>query len=196
VRFLGERLDRPRVAALGLASTGMALVILAPLAGQAGVAIDWFGVCLAFGAAALQTGYAFLMGRGFVVLPPAQSAALLTGTTALFVLALSLLTGMGGVVAAPFSMPDAWPALLAAGSIGAAIPTVAIVSGFRRVGPTRGAILMLFEPVVGVAAAALVLAERPAPIQLVGGVMVLAAAAVLQLGPAQRDLAVEGPPTL
>ena len=71
--------------------------------------------------------------------------------------------------------------IIVAGVFSAALPTAALVAGYRRVGPTRGAVLMLFEPVVGVLLAALWLAERPAPLQLVGGLLVLAGAALVQV---------------
>jgi drug/metabolite transporter (DMT)-like permease len=44
----------------------------------------------------------------------------------------------------------------------------------------RAGILMLFEPVVGVALAAWLLAERLTPIQVAGGLAILAAAMILQ----------------
>jgi drug/metabolite transporter (DMT)-like permease len=51
------------------------------------------------------------------------------------------------------------------------------------IGPSRTAILMTLEPLVGVAIAGLWLGEEPLPLQLVGGAAVLAAAVVLQAGP-------------
>ena len=44
----------------------------------------------------------------------------------------------------------------------------------------RAGIVMLWEPVVGVALAALLLGESLQPIQLVGGAAILAAAVILQ----------------
>jgi drug/metabolite transporter (DMT)-like permease len=43
--------------------------------------------------------------------------------------------------------------------------------------------MMTIEPLVGVALAAALLGEHPAPIQLVGGAAVLVAAAILQVAP-------------
>ena len=79
--------------------------------------------------------------------------------------------------------PGAWGPILVAGSVGAAFPAVALVVGYRRVGSVRGAILMIFEPVVGVALAAFLLGERPAPVQLLGGLLVLGGAAVATMVP-------------
>ena len=55
------------------------------------------------------------------------------------------------------------------------------LTAIRAIGGTRTGILMLFEPVVGVALAALLLGEPLRPVQLLGGALVLAGALVLQL---------------
>ena len=68
-----------------------------------------------------------------------------------------------------------------AGVIGAGIPTLCFIAGIRRLGPSQAAILATLEPVVGVALAAWLLGEQPAPVQLVGGALILGAAVVLQL---------------
>jgi drug/metabolite transporter (DMT)-like permease len=54
------------------------------------------------------------------------------------------------------------------------------LTGIRLVGGTRAGILMLFEPVVGVALAALLLSEGLAWIQVLGAVAILGAALLLQ----------------
>ena len=79
--------------------------------------------------------------------------------------------------------PVAWGTILVAGSVGAALPAAALVIGYRRLGAVRGAILMIFEPVVGVVLAAVLLDERPAPMQLLGGLLVLAGAALATMAP-------------
>jgi drug/metabolite transporter (DMT)-like permease len=94
-----------------------------------------------------------------------------------------VVTGAGPALLSAVAIPEAWVLVLVAASLGAAIPAVALVIGYRRIGSVRGAILMLFEPVVGVALAALLLGERPAPLQLVGGLLVFAGAAVATLSP-------------
>ena len=59
------------------------------------------------------------------------------------------------------------------------------LTGIGLIGPSRAAILMTIEPLVGVTIAALLLGERPTPIQVVGGVAVLAAAIILQVVPSK-----------
>jgi drug/metabolite transporter (DMT)-like permease len=72
------------------------------------------------------------------------------------------------------------PILAFTGLFAAAIPSILFLTGIRLIGGTRAGILMLFEPVVGVALAAILLHEGLAPIQILGGLAVLAAAVILQ----------------
>ena len=88
-----------------------------------------------------------------------------------------LLIGDGDRLLGPLDGLDAWLLIVIAGVFSAALPTAGLVAGYRRVGPTRGAVLMLLEPLTGVLLAAMLLAERPAPIQLLGGLLVLAGGA-------------------
>src|SRR4029079_13506041 len=69
-----------------------------------------------------------------------------------------------------------------AGGFAAGVPSILFLVGIRTIGGTRAGILMLFEPVVGVTLAALLLHEGLVPIQVVGGGAILAAAALLQRG--------------
>jgi drug/metabolite transporter (DMT)-like permease len=99
------------------------------------------------------------------------------------ILYLGISTVAGGLVALgdPVASTDAlWPVVVA-GVIGAGIPTVSYITGIRRLGPSRAAILATLEPVVGVGLAAWLLREQPTPMQVAGGALILAAAVVLQL---------------
>jgi drug/metabolite transporter (DMT)-like permease len=66
--------------------------------------------------------------------------------------------------------------------VGAGIPTFLFLTGIRWVGGVRTGIIALFEPVVGVALAAIVLGEAVGPVQGLGGALVLAAGILLQVG--------------
>jgi drug/metabolite transporter (DMT)-like permease len=74
------------------------------------------------------------------------------------------------------------PLLLFTGIFAAAIPSLGFLAGIRSIGGTRAGILMLFEPVVGVALAAWLLGEVLAPIQVIGAAAILGAAVVLERG--------------
>lgn len=185
VRLYGEPLGAARLGAILLATFGMALVVVSPLLGGGEVGIDLVGVAFALVAAACQAGYALTASRGFASVPALQASTLVRGFAMLlylvFVVPGILLVGDGGGLLEPLGRADAWVLIVVAGAIGAALPTAALLAGYRRVGPTRGAVLMLFEPVVGVLLAALLLAERPAGLQLVGGLLVLVGAGLVQV---------------
>lgn len=189
VRLYGERLGPRRLGAILLATLGMVLVVLGPGDGDGG-GVDLLGVLFAFGAALCQTGYALVASRGFASVPSFQAATLLRSlsllTYLIVLVPLVLLIGDGDRLLGPLEGIDAWTLIFIAGVFSAALPTAGLVAGYRRVGPTRGAVLMLLEPVTGVFLAALLLAEQPAPAQLLGGLLVLAGAAMVQLTPGAR----------
>jgi drug/metabolite transporter (DMT)-like permease len=108
---------------------------------------------------------------------------------AIIYLVVGLVAGsLGGLTEPLASAAAAWPVLLA-GVIGAGIPTLAFITGIRLLGAPRAAILATFEPVVGVALAALLLGQQPTIVQLLGGAMIIAAGVVLQLRPREGAVA-------
>ena len=181
VIWFGERLDAVRWAALGISFAGLVLV-LAGADGGIG-RVDLLGIGLAFLGGLAQVFYVLAARHGFAHVPGPQAAALTMGGAAALYLVIAAVTGaLGGLVAPAASVDALWPVLVA-GVIGAGIPTVAYITGIRRLGPSRASILAMLEPVIGVLLAAWLLAERPTPVQLVGGALILAAAVLLQLRP-------------
>lgn len=180
VAWFGERLDRARWLALGLSLVGMVLVVAG--AGNLG-RLDLLGIGLAFVAGLGQTFYVLAARHGFARVPGAQAAALTMGGAAILYLVVALVLGAVGELGAPLSGTDAlWPVVVA-GVVGAGIPTVSYITGIRRLGAPRAAILANFEPVVGVLLAALLLGEQPTLVQLAGGATIITAGVVLQLRP-------------
>jgi len=192
--WFGERLDRTSIGALVVSLIGMALVVAG--AGSLGN-IDALGVALAFLAALTQAFFVLAARHGFARVPGPQAAALtMSGAAALYVLIAVPLGSIGALAQPLASWASLWPVALA-GSIGAGIPTMCFILGIRRLGPSRAAILATLEPVVGVGLAAWLLAEQPTILQLVGGVLILVAAVLLQLRPqltVTDHEAVAGPP--
>ena len=189
VRIYDEPLGSRRLAAILLASCGMVLVVLGPGSAE-GDGVDLLGVLFALLAALCQAGYALVAARGFASVPTFQAATLLRGFSLLAYLIvlvpLVLLLGDSDRLLGPLDGVDAWALIVIAGVFSAALPTAGLVAGYRRVGPTRGAVLMLLEPVTGVLLAALLFAEQPAPVQLLGGLLVLAGAVLVQLTPSRH----------
>ena len=183
VPLYGERLGFVRLSALGLSMLGLVLVLLPSLTGAGGLSIDPLGLALALFAAVCQAAFLLIAGRGFNPLPAIGVSTYVVLAAVVVSAPLALLAGDGGGLAGPFQTPEAWIWVLVGGILGAAIPTSAFVAGIGMIGPSRAAILMTIEPLVGVTLAALLLDEQPSPIQLVGGACVLFAAAVLQVAP-------------
>ncbi len=183
VRFYGERLNAVRIGALLVSSVGLVLVVLAPLLDSNDVVIDLVGVGLALFAALCQASFVLISGRGWKPMPTLHVSTWVVGMALAVSVPLTLLAGDAAGLLAPFSTPEAWIWILAGGVAGAAIPSTAFIAGIDIIGPSRAAILMTIEPLVGVSLAALLLSEQPTPLQLVGGAAVLVAAAVLQVAP-------------
>ena len=178
VAWFNDRLDRVRLAALGISMAGMVLVVAGagPLGG-----LDLLGIGLALIGALAQTFYALAARYGFGQIPGTQAAALTLGGATVVYLSLGLLTGQLAAVAQPLaSVPALWPALLA-GIVGAGVPTMCFIVGIRLLGAPRATILSTLEPVVGVGLAALLFSEPPTVPQLLGGLLIIAAGMLLQL---------------
>lgn len=175
-----ETLDRPRVVALALAIAGMIAVVASQLDPAAGIRVDAIGFGLAIAAALSQAAFVVISRTGYRAVPASQAMAVILATTVVCCLAVALVGGAGASLTFPVRDPSVLPLLAFSGLFAAAIPSILFLSGIRLIGGTRAGILMLFEPVVGVALAALLLDEGLAPIQVVGGAAILGAALILQ----------------
>jgi drug/metabolite transporter (DMT)-like permease len=167
-----ERLDGRRLAALGLASGGLALVV----AGAGTGALDPLGTALGLGAAVVYSTY-ILVSEGVVerVRPSVLSALVCSGAAISLTVGSALLgqLRLGELTFAGW----AWLACLAVVSTVAAVSL--LFAGLRRVGPTTASILSTVEPVVTVVLAYLVFGELLGVVQVLGGALVIAAVLVL-----------------
>jgi drug/metabolite transporter (DMT)-like permease len=169
--FFKERLDGPRWAALLVSLVGLVLVIIG--AGAVG-ALDVLGVSLAFVGTLCQVVCPARQAR-FLVGPGSPGGGVVRrGAAFSWRLAVGNLADLGSPLASSAALlPILW-----AGTIGAGIPTVAWIMGIRTLGAPR--VSSTLEPVVGVTLAALLLQERPTPLQLAGGALIVGAAIVVQ----------------
>jgi len=187
-----ERLDATRTLALGLALAGMVAVVASQLDPATGIRFDVIGLALAIGAAVSQTVFVVVSRDGYRDVPTEQAMSVVLLVTVLGAGSLALVSGAGGTLGYPLTAPSVVPLLLFTGIFAAAIPSLGFLAGIRSIGGTRAGILMLFEPVVGVALAAWLLGEVLAPIQVVGAAAILGAAVVLERG-AREDPDAESP---
>jgi drug/metabolite transporter (DMT)-like permease len=167
-----ERMDRRRVAALTLASGGLALVLAGAGAGR----LDPLGTALGLGAAVVYAAYILISASVAARLRPQLLAALVcTGAAATLTAGAALL---GELRPGALSMAGwSWLACLAVVSTVAAIGL--FFAGLRRVGPTTASILSTAEPLVTVLLALLVFGEMLGAVQLLGGALVLGGVLVL-----------------
>ena len=169
-----ERMDGRRLAALGLASAGLLLV----LAGAGAGALEPLGVALGLGAAVVYSTYILVSDRVVGGISPVVLAALVCSSAAVSLTVGSTLLGQlrpGDVTAAGWG----WLACIAVVSTVAAIGL--FFAGLRRAGPTSASILATVEPLVTVVLAFLVFGERLGPVQIAGGALVVSAVLVLRL---------------
>ncbi|TCO32853.1 threonine/homoserine efflux transporter RhtA [Kribbella steppae] len=167
-----EQASRRRVSALGIALTGIVLVLSGATSGR----FDWLGALMALGAALTYTGYILVGDRVTADVPPlALTALVCTGAFGTFLVA-GFLRGGTDLGFAPIGW--LWLGALALVSTVAAI--LLFFAGMARVGPSVASILSILEPVVTVVAAAAVFGETLSVMQWLGGSLVLAAVLIVQ----------------
>ncbi len=176
-----ERITPSRLAALGLSSLGVMLVLIGGVDPSAGFTVNPLGVLLGLGAAASQVVFVSVSRHGYRAIPADAATLVILLVSVVGGAVIAVVVGQGGDLLVPFRSPDPWPVLLLAGVAAAGLSSVLFLTAIRTLGGTRTGILMLLEPVVGAVLAGLVLHETLAPIQFVGGGLVLLGALVLQL---------------
>lgn len=173
-----DRLSIGRVVALATASGGVVLV----LAGAGRAALDPRGTVLAFGAAVTYTVYILVADRVVHRIPPLTLSALVMTGAAVTMAGRAAVTGGADLDFGPAGW--FWVACIAV--VSTVLAMLTFFAGLRRTGPSSAAILSTFEPVVTTALAALLLGEFLTPVQMAGGVLVLASVVILQIPAAGR----------
>ena len=168
-----ERLGRAQIVALVVAFCGTALVATGGGIGR----VDGIGMIFAFGCAVAFTAYMLLshavVGR---VNPVALSASVCTGC------AISFLTAAGASGHLPIhTTGTGWLLISALALFSTVIAVTALAAGTARVGPSTATILATFEPVVATVLAVAILDERLAPIQILGGMFVVASVVIVSV---------------
>jgi drug/metabolite transporter (DMT)-like permease len=107
----------------------------------------------------------------------AATALMITGTAATY-----WLTGLvTGVPLAPAEIPSAaWPGLVGVGVVATFIAIQTFYAGARRVGAAQAALVSTIEPFWTIALAAVLFGESLAPIQILGGSLIILGVLVAQ----------------
>jgi drug/metabolite transporter (DMT)-like permease len=168
-----ERVSGRRIGALAVASAGTALV----LAGSGAGHLDAVGALMGIGAAVTYTAYILVADTVVADIPPVQLSMLIAvGATATF--------GVAGLVSGGLHFgfgAGGWGWLVCIALVSTVVAVLAFFGGLARVGASNASILSTFEPAVTVLLAFLVFSDRLTAVQLGGGALVLAAAAILQM---------------
>lgn len=164
-----------RVAAVGLAMTGIALVI--GVFGAGGLRLDAIGV---FAALLAAVSFAFYNLAGHDILARRDRWIVLLYTTGSASLFWLLVNPPWKLMAAHYSAGQ-WLFLLLFSLVSVLAPFAFYFAGLQHLEPTRAIIVSCLEPVFSIIIAAFALGEVMRPLQILGIVFVLAAITVAQL---------------
>jgi drug/metabolite transporter (DMT)-like permease len=115
---------------------------------------------------------------------PAPTAAVMLTATAIGWVAAAVLANRPWL---PAQIPgDIWWALFGVGLVSTALAMQSFYAGARRIGAAQASLVSTVEPVYTITLAALLFSESLGPIQLIGGVMVIAGVLIAQTGQLRR----------
>lgn len=178
--WLGREAITPlRLAALALAGVGVAVLLGSRMDPGAHATLP--GLVLAGVAATCHAAYLLAVRGGFDDVPGVQATSLVLAGGILISGTGAVLLGELASVHNWIASPSAWLAVAGAGTLGA-LPKVWVIGGVRRIGSTRAALAMTFEPLVAVVVAAVLLGQWLRPVELLGGAAILAAMTFVQSG--------------
>jgi DME family drug/metabolite transporter len=169
----GERLTGRWAACTALATAGVVLLVLAGSDAQ----VSPVGVLLALGAGAGYAAYTVASKR-MLTEGHAPEAVMARGFGSAALLLAPLLVASGG---GPLASIDGLLLALYLGAIPTALAYVLFARGLRFLTAGETATLTLAEPLTASVLGAVVLAERPGSLAIVGGALVLAGLAALAL---------------
>jgi DME family drug/metabolite transporter len=164
-----------RIAAVGLAVTGIVLVIGA--FGSSGFRLDAIGVVAALGAA---FSFAFYNVGGHSILARYDRWTVLLYVIFSASLFWIVVNPPWKIAAAHYSV-DQWLFLLVFSLVSVLGPFSLYFAGLQHLEPTRAIVVSCLEPVFSIVIAAVALGEIVRPLQTVGIVLVLVAIVVVQL---------------
>ncbi|WP_408011111.1 DMT family transporter [Pseudalkalibacillus sp. A8] len=174
-----ELLNRQKIVALLFALVGSSLAVVGQMFGEE-IRVNWIGIGLAL-LAALGISVYFLVGRkGYPSIPASYATTIFLLAAGTVFATVGFAFGEKESLLQPFHNASLWPILLFAGVVAAALPTMLLLTGIRMIGASKASILAIFEPVMGSILAAIFLGQNLYFIQIIGGILILSAAYILQ----------------
>ncbi len=166
--FLKEHLTRVKIVALFIALSGTALTLRISGGGSL------MGILLGI-AAAVDYAIYILLGSRIV-----RRSGSMASTTVIITSTAGVYVGIVAIHGTTYpTTSTGWIAIIAIALISTVLAFVTFFTGLKRIGPTTTSTLSTFEPIVAVVLAAIVLGETISPIQILGGILILAAVVLL-----------------
>jgi drug/metabolite transporter (DMT)-like permease len=177
--FLHEPMTRVKVIALAAALAGLALTVAPALSGGIG---DFprlpLGIALGLAAAVVYAVYIVGGTRLTARVAPLALSAVIAASAALVFVGVAIGNGPHWPATA-----SGWAAVVAIALVSTVLAISLFFAGLARIGATQASTLSTVEPVVTIALAAVVLGERIAAVQLLGGALILGAVLLLARAP-------------
>lgn len=179
--FIGEPLTRRKVLGLVLATVGSALVIAGGQAAlTAGLSVERLvGDVLFLGGAMCWAAYSVFGSVAMRDRSPIAFTALTVAIGAALLFPLGFLEH--GFSDVPAWAPASWALVIFLALVATVLAFALYLWGVRRFGAGLSSLVGYLVPVAGVALSFLILGERPHPLQLVGGGVILAGVSVATL---------------
>lgn len=167
-----ETLTKPRLFALGLAMSGIAVMVEAPHV----EVFSTFGVLMALGTALLYALYLPMIHEAQGSLPPLLSSLYLVAGIAITFFVVSLITGG---IAVP-ETPGLWGYLLLLSVVGTVFAFGTLMAGLHILGPVRTSIISTVEPFFTAILGAAILGQKLTLAIIVGGILIAVAVVILE----------------
>jgi drug/metabolite transporter (DMT)-like permease len=174
--FLHERMTAAKLGALAIALAGTTLTVAPAIGGDAiaGMPQVATGLVFAVASAAFYAVYIVVAAAvGARAQASTMSAVVITSAAIVFVAAMLIRGPHWPQTAA------GWTAVVAIALLSTVLAITLYFAGLERIGPVRASTLSTIEPLCTVVLAAIVLDETLAPVQLAGGVLILASAVAI-----------------
>jgi drug/metabolite transporter (DMT)-like permease len=170
-----ERLTRVKLAALTLAVIGSALTVIPGLLDQTHQHVRPLGIVLGLACACSYSAYVLVGGRLPKTTAALPSAVLVCTGAALAFAVVVVVNSFHNAEPLPHTI-RAWTGIIALGLVCTVFGVTAFLAGLARTGPVRASTLSTFEPMMTAAVGVIALGETFGPLQIVGAVLIIAAA--------------------
>ncbi|WP_088040771.1 DMT family transporter [Bacillus sp. EAC] len=174
-----EKLTKTIILSIFISLVGIMFVLGSPTENP-----NIIGISLALAAAVVYSIYIIVGGRVTLQLPPIVTCAYITLFAAISFLIVGVSTNSLHV---HFSLVG-WLAILSISIISSVISMLSFFAGIKLIGPTKGSILSMIEPVITILFSTILFNERMNLLQLFGGTVVLVGAFIVVISSEKKKI--------